>query len=154
MRRWQVWTNDSRSDSWSHITGIEVDEEYIEMFALRQTYDEVIHDTVQSSLNGQQALTYDLVIFGDVLEHLRKSEGIDVLHFYAYRCRRMIVVYPFKYIQYDVEGKVHESHRSVWRAQDFTHFECDHRTASHMNLAIIEGYLGDKDAVYAPNEAP
>ena len=33
------------------------------MFTLRQTYDEVIHDTVQSSLNGQQALTYDLVIF-------------------------------------------------------------------------------------------
>lgn len=137
----------------SHITGIEVDEEYIEMFTLRQTYDVLVHGPVQSSLSGQQSLTFDLVTFGDVLEHLPKSEGIDALHFYAYRCKRMIVVYPSKYIQYDVNGKLHESHRSIWGAQDFSHFTCDHKTSGHMNLAIIDGFLGDTDAVYAPSES-
>jgi SAM-dependent methyltransferase len=132
----------------SHITGIEVDNEYIEAFRLRRTYDEVINASVESVLGGPQAVTYDVVVFGDVIEHLRKSDGIDALHFFVYRCKRMIVVYPSKYIQYDINGKAHESHRSVWTPQDFLPFAGDLTTNGHMNLAIIQGYLDDNDAVY------
>ncbi len=98
-------------------------------------------------------MTYDLVVFGDVMEHLLKSEGLNALHFYIYRCKRIIVVYPTKYVQYDVNGKIHESHRSIWAPQDFMHFTFDHRTIGHMNLAIIEGYLDDKDAVYPSGDS-
>ena len=132
----------------SHIIGIEVDREYIDLFSLNQTYDEVLNDCVQSLLNGPQRVNFELVVLGDVLEHMLKSDGLNVIDFFAYRCKRMIAVYPSKYIQYDVNGKIHESHRSIWGPQDFNHLKCDHSTSGYMNLAIIQGYLDDEDAVY------
>src|SRR5262245_14209224 len=60
-----------------HITGVEVDSEYIDKFDLRSVYDVVINDSVVSLVNGPQSQTYDVVIFGDVIEHLRKSDGLD-----------------------------------------------------------------------------
>ena len=138
----------------SYIAGVEIDEEYIATFRLRETYDDVLHATVESLVRGPQAVTYDVVVFGDVIEHLPKSQGIDALHFFVYRCKRIVIVYPTKYIQYDTHGKAHESHRSVWAPADFDHFTCEHTTAAHMNLAIIRGYLDDPEAVYPDEEQP
>ncbi len=136
----------------SYIEGIEIDKEYVTKFALDEVYDAVRCMPAEALIDGPQGEQYDLVVLGDVIEHMRKSDGINILHFLAYRCKRMIVVYPTKYVQYDSGGKKGESHRSVWSVQDFEQFSCDHSTCGYMNLASVRGYLDDSDAVFGGDE--
>ena len=130
-----------------HVTGVEVDKEYIENFDLQSTYDEIISDDIRTVIDGAQNVTYDVIIIGDIIEHLPKSDGLNLIHFYVYRCKRMLIIYPSRYVQYDVDGKKSESHRSVWGPQDFGYFEFEHKSSGYMNLVIVKGYLEDKNAI-------
>lgn len=102
--------------------GVEVCGPYFKRFAdvYRKYYSEVHHGDIMESLQSPE-VKFDLVIFGDVLEHLPKSSGLDVLHFWVYRCKYMFIQYPSHYIQNpaDVDGYFHEAHISVWREADF-----------------------------------
>src|SRR5580704_10818471 len=75
-----------------HITAIEIESEYVESFHLRELYDEVILGDALLLLNGDQNRTHDVVILGDVIEHFLKADGNNLIHFLAYRCKRMLVV--------------------------------------------------------------
>ena len=57
-----------------HITGIEIWEPYIELYDLNSKYDEIIIKDVRL----HDDFNYDLVIFGDILEHMTKEEAIAV----------------------------------------------------------------------------
>ena len=53
---------------------------------------------------------YDLIIFGDVIEHLTVSEAQDVLAYAKPRCKDMIIAVPWLYVQgaiYDNPFEVH-----------------------------------------------
>jgi SAM-dependent methyltransferase len=56
------------------VTALEVWEPYIEKFDLKKRYNRVIQDDVRN-IND---FKYDMVIFGDVLEHLPEQEAIQV----------------------------------------------------------------------------
>jgi phospholipid N-methyltransferase len=132
----------------SCLTAVEVEPDYVARFDLHSVYNRVFQIDVRSLIEGDQDAVYDVVIFGDVIEHLPKSAGVDLIHFFSYRCKKMIVVYPSKYIQYGSEGKASESHRSVWCPPDFAAFTCEHHSASFMSLSVIDGYLDDPEAIY------
>lgn len=53
---------------------------------------------------------YDLIIFGDVIEHMTIEEAQDVLKYAYMRCRDMIVAVPFKYVQGEMYGNRYERH--------------------------------------------
>jgi hypothetical protein len=53
---------------------------------------------------------YDLIIFGDVIEHLSPQDAQAVLAYAAKRCRDMVVAVPWLYAQGPVDGNVHETH--------------------------------------------
>ena len=53
---------------------------------------------------------YDLVILGDVIEHLTVEEAQMVLAYAAPRCRDMIVAVPFLFKQGDKDGNPFEVH--------------------------------------------
>lgn len=53
---------------------------------------------------------YDLVIFGDVIEHMHVEDAQKTLEYAKSRCRDMIVAVPFLYVQGEVNGNVHEIH--------------------------------------------
>lgn len=53
---------------------------------------------------------YDLIIFGDVIEHLPVEDAKSVLKYAKERCKDMIISVPFKYKQGIVNGNVHEIH--------------------------------------------
>lgn len=53
---------------------------------------------------------YDLIIFGDVLEHLTVEAAQTALAYAAPRCRDMIVAVPFLYPQEPVGGNPYERH--------------------------------------------
>jgi hypothetical protein len=43
--------------------------------------------------------TYDAVILGDCIEHMRKSVGLDLLNFLVYRSSIIVVKFPVQMIQ-------------------------------------------------------
>lgn len=53
---------------------------------------------------------YDLVILGDILEHLTVDEAKAVLEYAAPRCRDLIVAVPFEYEQGAIYGNPYEVH--------------------------------------------
>lgn len=53
---------------------------------------------------------YDLIIFGDVIEHMEVEKAQRVLEYARTRCRDMIVGVPFLYPQGELYGNPYERH--------------------------------------------
>lgn len=61
-------------------------------------------------IRGLNYLWYDLIIFGDVIEHLSKIDAQCVLDYAWPRCRDMIVAVPFRLAQGAIYGNPYERH--------------------------------------------
>lgn len=53
---------------------------------------------------------YDLIIFGDVIEHMSVEDAQKVLYYASRRCEDMIVAVPFLYPQDEVDGNIYQAH--------------------------------------------
>ena len=53
---------------------------------------------------------YDLIIFGDIIEHLSVDDAKEVLEEAAKHCKDMIVAVPFEYRQGPIDGNEAERH--------------------------------------------
>ena len=76
---------------------------------------------------------YDLIIFGDVIEHLTVENAQKVLRYAKRRCNDMIVAVPFLYPQGELYGNPYEAHlqpdlTAEIFAQRYTGFEVLHDT--------------------------
>ena len=134
----------------ANITGIEIDSEYINKFDLDGKYDRLLNTNIITFIRDNPGFVTDVVIIGDLIEHLPKSEGIDLINYLVYRTAKIIVVYPRKYIQYDIDNKSHEVHRSVWSANDFINFEFEIKERNFISMIVVNGYLIDKEAIIKP----
>jgi hypothetical protein len=72
-----------------------------------------------------QIPTYDLIFLGDVLEHLNKQDGSQLLRDAYARANQAVIVSTPKYEtdQGDLCGNELERHRSLWTELDFRQFE-------------------------------
>ncbi len=121
---------------------VEIEKDYIEKFNLHSIYKQVwnisVTDIVQPKYFDSN---FDVVMIGDILEHLKKSEGVDLLNFLIYRCRWIIIEFPHRYLQNAVGDYTSEAHISVWTENDFSAFE---RTQIYVKdtqrLIILRGY--------------
>lgn len=102
-------------------TCIEIDSSYIEKYSLTSLYHKVLNIPAIDLLANVDS-SYDLVIIGDCIEHMRKSEGIDLLNFLIYRSKYILVIYPVDYLQNSVDGHQSEAHISLWSESDFAAF--------------------------------
>lgn len=141
----------------AEIEAIEVDKSYIKQFHLKDLYDKVHHSAVEKYFKDKYTYTTELAIIGDCIEHLKKSEGIDLLNFLVYRTNYIIVVFPAKYIQFPLEGHERETHISIWTKHDFVSFDQKFFTKKTnfpdgksivMNLVIIKGFLENKKIIF------
>ncbi|MFO7566888.1 MAG: class I SAM-dependent methyltransferase [Enhygromyxa sp.] len=130
------------------IAAVECNPEYVAHFELESIYDVVRCGQVETMFDELPDFTVDVVIIGDMIEHLKKSDGVDLINYLVYRCRYCLVIYPHKYVQYSWRGRAAEAHRSVWTEHDFAPFSATHQTKKSMSLAIITGYLADPEAVF------
>lgn len=69
-------------------------------------YRSVFH----ADIRGFEFEPYDLIIFGDVIEHLAVEEAQAVLEYARPRCRDMIVAVPWLYEQGAIYGNPYEVH--------------------------------------------
>lgn len=131
----------------ANIIGIEADKSYIKYFKLKEIYNTVHNDYVESFIQKNPDFQTDLVIIGDCIEHLNKSAGLDLINFLIYRTKYILIIYPTQCIQYSWQGHKTEAHRSVWSNRDFADFKHRSFKKGFMNLAIIHGYIGDPKTI-------
>jgi hypothetical protein len=105
-------------------TCIEIHKPYIRKYGLKNTakrrdmYDEV------HNLDAREAPDHlyfrDLVIFGDVLEHMPREDAVALLHrAEAAGCWNILVSLPIvEAPQGEVDGNPHEAHVHHWDADD------------------------------------
>ncbi len=108
------------------IVGVEIFEDYVERFSLDNIYN-AIHCEDIRVMAGDLA-PVDLIIAGDVLEHLTKEEAIKVVNALRPKCRFLWAALPLKigrpwsvgYAQPESEYVVNpaEQHRHDWTGEE------------------------------------
>ena len=146
-----------------HTSAVEISATYAQSYGLDTIYDEVIIGD-GAGLVADPAWrnrTFDLVVIGDCIEHMPKSQGLDLLNFLTYRCGYLLVIVP-EFAWYDTDAAVMEhteSHISVWSEADFSwHDRFAFMRAEIMQVFLLRGYqkapLALHDLVAAANAEP
>jgi hypothetical protein len=102
----------------SRIDCIEPTESYIDTYKLNTIYNKVYNTSIQDFATKHCQNRYDLVIFGDILEHLFRSEAIDCLDFILYRTNWAMIVWPTNLPQDDWGDNTYEIHKSNFKLND------------------------------------
>ena len=96
-------------DYFKHIDAVEVFKPNIDNYNLEMYYDNVYNvDILDFKYNKYD---YDIIIFGDVLEHLSVEDAQNVLNYALDRCEEVIVAVPYELAQGVVEDNVYEIHK-------------------------------------------
>jgi hypothetical protein len=144
------------------LAAVEIDPSYIEEFGLREIYDVVQEGDAALLPDVGPDATWDLVILGDVLEHLRKSRGVDLIDYLYYRTKYIVLVVPIDYIQGAWEGHHAEAHISTWYPADFVRYKASCISAmggsssgAEIQLILINGLRADPaaDFIFARDAA-
>ncbi|MGW5197354.1 class I SAM-dependent methyltransferase [Streptomyces spiralis] len=104
-------------------TAIEIHRPYIKKFRLNSTKTRTMYDEihVEDARESAEHLFFrDLVIFGDVLEHMERDDAVALLQkAEAAGCWNILVSLPIvESIQGEVDGNPHEEHVHQWDADD------------------------------------
>lgn len=90
--------------------GIEIYAPYIEKYNLRDIYSNMICGDVTKLLLPDA----DCVILGDVVEHLTKEDGIQLMAEVDAKFRHVVISIPINYPQGKIGGNPFEEHKSIW----------------------------------------
>lgn len=91
-------------DEFSNMDAVEIFPPSAE--AIKTMYRNVIC----SDIDGLNYGPYDLIIFGDVIEHMTVEKAQRVLSYAKLRCKDMIVGVPYRYPQGPMYGNEYERH--------------------------------------------
>lgn len=98
-------------------TAIEAWGPYVTQFGLADKYDRVI--IADARVVIPEVFDADLVILGDVLEHVHKSEAMMLLEEIKHYARHIIVSIPIGYWPQDAyEGNWFEKHLAAWSTDE------------------------------------
>ncbi|MBF0627504.1 MAG: class I SAM-dependent methyltransferase [Magnetococcales bacterium] len=121
--------------------GVEVEPQYVSRFRLDLLYNEIRVIDAASLVRGDNNQNFDLVVIGDCIEHMPKSQGIDLLNFLTYRSKCIVVLAPEFMTQNNLNGVDSEAHISVWSRADFAwHDAWAHEYSCLINLFMLRGY--------------
>lgn len=96
------------------ITGVEVWQPYVNQYSLHSLYDHLIIDDVRN-LTKEQIAGFDVVVMGDVLEHLSKTDAIEVLAKLKAGVKEIYLSIPVTVcIQGAANGNPFEEHKYHW----------------------------------------
>lgn len=116
-----VWEGRIQREQWRvRIDGIEIDAQRVQPHS-RHLYDEVHVGDIRTLLPGLgQERAYDVMILGDVLEHLPKSDGVQLMRqAAALAARQVIIRIPLGDGWRRCGREPPDHHRSLWSAADF-----------------------------------
>ena len=116
MRRWGFRSS-------INLAGIEVWPEYIKEFNLEERYDEIICEEAQIfDFNWYKKINecIDLVIFGDVLEHMSVADAVNIWNEAGEFSYHRLLAIPTVYYP---QGHIHNNPYEVHVKEDWTHEE-------------------------------
>ena len=96
-------------DYFANIDGVEVYAPNIEKYELEKKYRHIYNKDIREFKYKR----YDLVIFGDILEHLETEEAQRVLEYAREHSLEIIVAVPYMYEQGEVGGNKYEIHKQA-----------------------------------------
>jgi hypothetical protein len=119
-----VWSGRIQRSQWTtRIDGIEIDPSRVQPHS-HHLYTHVYTGDIreQVPLRAREA-RYDIILFGDVIEHLPKTDGIELLHAAGLLATDLVVVRIPLGDGWRVEGREPpDHHRSRWYREDFDRF--------------------------------
>jgi hypothetical protein len=119
-----VWNGRIQPSQWTtRIDGIEIDEKRVQPHA-RALYTEILIGDIREVVPRRAAeQPYDVVLFGDVIEHLPKADGHNLLETAARLTRKLVVVRIPLGDGWRREGREEpDHHRSQWYPSDFARY--------------------------------
>jgi len=137
------------------LDAIEPTQNYIEKFNLVNQYDKIYPQSLEEYVQKNPTNRYDVVIFGDVLEHLFRSAAMDYLDYFLYRTCWVIVIWPTYLPQDDYENNHYEVHKTNFDLRDImqkfnvqyfvSQYGYDnpepHSMAARFNYCVIKGHM-------------
>ena len=94
-------------DYFKNIDGVEIFRPNIDNYELESKYNNVYNVDIRDFKYEY----YDIIIFGDIIEHLKIEEAQKVLKYALERCKEVIVAVPYCYkqgIEYDNVYEIHK----------------------------------------------
>lgn len=98
--------SDLLKDEYDNMDCCEIYEPYIDKYQLRNKYNNVY---VKNIIDFEFEY-YDLIIMGDILEHIDKDTAILLLNEIVNKCEELIVCVPYQLPAGPYEGNNHEAH--------------------------------------------
>ena len=99
---------------------VEVWDPYVERFGLLDLYDDVHVENVMATRHRLKHAP-DLILLGDVVEHLELAEAFDVLQWAAATGKHTIVSVPIvHWPQGEIDGNHYETHRHHWTVNEMS----------------------------------
>jgi len=89
------------------IDAVEVFKPNIDDFKLKEKY----HKVYNIDIKDFKYSNYDIIIFGDIIEHLDIKEAQEVLKYAYDHCKEMIVAVPYELEQGIEEDNIYEIHK-------------------------------------------
>jgi SAM-dependent methyltransferase len=93
-------------DYFKKFDAVEIWKPYIEEYKLTEMYDNVFNVNILDF----EFEYYDIIIMGDILEHLSRKDAKNLLNKIKDKCRELIVVVPYYLPQDEVFGNKYEIH--------------------------------------------
>lgn len=95
------------------VLGLEPHAPYHQQYAAehKRLYTMVMPQTFDEYIRTHPDNRFDLIMFGDVLEHMRWADMVSALHDAAYHSRHFIGVFPEMLVQGAVQDNPYEMHR-------------------------------------------
>ena len=94
-------------DYFANIEAVEIFKPNIDNFNLEQRYKKVYNANIVDFKYNY----YDIIIFGDIIEHLETKEAQSVLKYAYNRCKEIIVAVPYLSSQGIEENNIYEIHK-------------------------------------------
>lgn len=123
----------------TRITGLEAFEGYTSPL-YDWVYDEVIYGDAHEFARTCDG--YDLVMMGDVIEHMTKDEGLELLDVLLAKCRNVVIATPVDFFTQEVLENPWEEHKSLWTIEDFAPWTFDYDVAGHTSVVAVLGGRG------------
>lgn len=134
----EIWDNGRYNGNWQVvIDGVEIFPDYIKDYH-KYFYDEIFLMNALEYLENTHNI-YDLINFGDVIEHFSKDDGEKLIDLALKKGKYVLINIPIgnAWSQSGTEDNPYEEHKSVWYNNDFTKYKY-HKIKTFYDLTLRE----------------
>lgn len=120
-----------------HVTAVEVWEDYIKFFMLKMRYNVLIKEDVRK----MDDFSYDLVILGDILEHMSKEDAVALWDKVSTQAKYAVIAIPIiHHPQEAINDNPYEIHvKEDWSTQEV--LDSFHGIVDHAEFSVCGAFL-------------